>query len=115
MKHDATHLQCTAPIEFMQVSKLHAVRGLHTPTWLSIVDLGMLMTLQCLLHAVVLLLVVVTPDIWSSPVYYMCATNGMLYANWINVSALRTSPHLRWFGKQIRSTCQSGLSLKTSE
>lgn len=71
----------------------------------------MLGTLQCLLHAVVLVLVMVTPDIWSSPVYYMCATNGMLYANWINVSTIQTSPHIRWFWKQMRLRGQPALEV----
>lgn len=85
----------------MQASKIYSVRGLHSPQWLALLEMSMHVTLQGLLHAVVLLLVLVTPEIWSSPVYYMCATNGMLYANWINLSAVRASPHIRWLCKRV--------------
>eukprot|EP00892_Ulva_mutabilis_P006654 jgi/Ulvmu1/4360/UM002_0085.1 len=102
-QHDmpAENSATTATHEWsLQVSKAYSVRGLHAPHWLVLSETSMQVMLQSLLHAVVLLLVLVTPDIWSSPVYYMCATNGMIYANWVNFAALRASPYIRWLWKQ---------------
>ena len=39
-----------------------------------------------LLHLIICGVVLMSPHIWSSPVYYMLAFNGMLYVNYVNFS-----------------------------
>jgi uncharacterized membrane protein (Fun14 family) len=50
--------------------------------------------MQYALHAVVLIVVAMSPGIWSSPVYYLAATNGILYVNWLNFQDLLAQPEL---------------------
>jgi hypothetical protein len=50
--------------------------------------------MQYVLHAVVLTVVAMSPGIWSSPVYYLAATNGILYVNWLNLQDLLAQPEL---------------------
>lgn len=41
-----------------------------------------------LLHLTICAVVLMSPHIWSSPVYFMLAFNGMLYVNYVNFTDL---------------------------
>lgn len=102
---------------YVQVSKAAecvdcSVRGLHT-NWLHLVESTMNVLLNYCLHAVILLVVIASPDIWSSPVYYLLACNGMLYTNWVNASAIFSSPQGTWLRKHIRAAVPDEASLAT--
>lgn len=43
------------------------------------------LVLRHALLAVIFLVVISSPAIWSSPVYYLAATNGIAYINWLNL------------------------------
>jgi hypothetical protein len=97
----------------MQVSKANAVRGVHT-NWLPrLVEITTNFVLNYCLHAVILLVVVASPDMWSSPVYYTMAVNGMLYMNWMNVQAFWNSPLGAWLRKQAHSAVPDVAALAT--
>lgn len=91
----------------LQISKANTVRGLHT-NWLPLVETTMNVVLNYCLHAVILLVVIASPDTWSSPVYYLLAVNGMLYTNWVNGSSmwqkLGNSPQGALLWKHIRAS-----------
>jgi hypothetical protein len=53
-----------------------------------------------ILHSIICCVVLATPRIWSSPVYYLLASNGMLYINWINARLLLASPEGAWLAKK---------------
>jgi hypothetical protein len=53
------------------------------------------------LHGVVCFITVATPHIWSSPVYYLLATNGMLYVNFVNVKLLLSKPEGACFAQLL--------------
>ena len=87
----------------MQVTKANTARctgGWHA-NWLPVVQAVMDWLLNYCLHAVILLVVISTPHIWSSPVYYLLACNGMLYTNYVNLRSLWGSPQGAWLRKNI--------------
>jgi hypothetical protein len=90
----------------LQVARGYAARGLHPPVGLSVAQALLDFTLQYSLHAVVLLVVLMTPDMWSSPVYYLFAANGMIITNWSNLRAMCKSPYAAWLQKLSRSALQ---------
>jgi hypothetical protein len=96
----------------MQVSKANTVRGLHT-SWLPLVEMMMNFVLNYCLHAVILFVVVASPGMWSSPVYYTMAVNGMLYTNWVNARAFWSSPLGAWLHKHVRSAVPDVAALAT--
>ena len=88
----------------MQVSKANTVRGTdgwHT-SWLPRIESVMNWMLNYCLHAIILLVVIASPDIWSSPVYYLLACNGMLYTNYVNLRSMWSSTQGAWLRKNLR-------------
>ena len=67
--------------------------------------------LRHLLHAVILFVVLSTPNIWSSPVYYLLASNGMLYVCYCNVSEVLSAPEGQWLKAAARHTLGSGAAM----
>jgi uncharacterized membrane protein len=56
------------------------------------IELASTLALRHVLHAVILVVVLWSPGIWSSPVYYLAATNGILYVNYVNFQDLLAQP-----------------------
>jgi hypothetical protein len=86
---------------YVQAADFYALIGKYPPLMLTYTQLVMDLLLRSSLHGVVMLVVLGSPGIWSSPVYYLLASNGMLYVNWVNFQDMRTSEHIAWFGKMF--------------